>query len=676
VVVLSAGFWRRRFGADPQTVGRVVSLNGRPYTIVGVGPTGFTGLLRGVSPDLFVPLAMQDALGGGALEERGNRGLMLVGRLRPGLGVEQVRADLDRIASRLHAAHPQAWTNRLGTRREVSVLAEGASRLPPQAAAPVSAFLALLSAGVGLVLVVACSNVAGMLLARARARRREVAIRVALGARRGHLVRQLMIESLLLSLGAGALGVLLAAWAVRLIVAFQPPLPVTLALGLGLDGRVLLFSALVSMLTALAFGLLPALHASRPDPMEALKTAGGDAPARRRRVALRDALVASQVAVCLVLLVGAGLFLRSLAAARRIQPGFDPRGVLAFALDLGAQGLAEAQGRAFLTQLRERLSALPGVEEVSLASRVPLSLGGGRRGLEIEGYAPGPGEDMEVHYSVVGPGYFRTMRSPLARGRDLTEADAGGPGVVVVNEAFVRRYWPGQSGLGRRVLVPRSVAGRDEQAPMEVVGVARDGKYDTLGEEPTPFVFYAHGPLYEAEVSVLLRASGSPAALAGAVRREVAAFDPTLPVFDVKTLEQHLGTALFPVRAAATVLGLMGALALVLAAVGLYGVLAYAVTRRTREIGVRMALGAHRADVVAMVLRGGLRLTAAGAAVGLVAAVAVTRFLAFLLYGVSPLDPLTLAGVVALLASVALLAAVVPARRAAAVEPMAALREE
>jgi predicted permease len=672
--VLSDAFWRSRFAADPSVVGREIALNGRPFTVVGVGPAGFSGMLRGLSPDLFVPLAMRPGLGGGSLESRGDRGLMLFGRLGPGKSVADARAELDVVARRLHASYPDQWTNRLDQPRSVSVLPEDASRVLPAVRGPVSAFLGVLLAAVGGVLLIACTNVASLLLARASARRREIAVRVALGASRGRLVRQLLAESLVLAAVAGALGTALAVVCQRLILAVQPPLPVTLALGLGMDVRVLAFALVLSLATAVLFGLWPALRASRARPVESLKARSGEAAARRR-LSARDALVVAQVAGSLVLLVAAGLFLRSLANARAIDAGFDPEGALVFSLDLGAQGYDAARGGRFYSALQERLEHVPGVEAVGLASLLPLSLDAERRGLRIEGYTPGPGEDLEVHSSFVGPGYFEAMRGRIARGREFEEQDTPeAPGVVIVNEAFVRRYWPGRSGLGERIVTWDQ--GRQADRALAVVGIARDGKYGSLGEDPKPFVFYPQRQLYRSELAVVVRAQGDPRALAATLRREVKALDATLPVYDVKTLAEHLGAALFPARAAAALVGLSGSLALLLAAIGLYGVLSYAVSLRTREIGVRVALGAQRRDVAALVVGRGLGLAAAGAGLGLAVAVGLTRFLAFLLYGVSATDPATFVSVPLLLLGVGALAAWEPARRALRVDPAVALRDE
>ena len=671
VVVLSDALWRSRFGADPAVVGRTIALNGKPFTVVGIGPAGFTGLMRGVGVDVFVPLAMQGALTGDSLESRGDRGLLLIGRLRRGARIEEARAELAVVARQLHASHRDMWTNVRGEPRVVSVLPEDASRVLPMIRRPLSAFLAVLFAAVGLVLLIACSNVASLLLARASSRRRELAVRMALGAGRARLVRQLLTESLLLSVTAGVLGVALAALALELILAFQPPLPFSLALGLELDRRVLLFALGLSLATGVGFGLLPALRASGTAPIDALK-ARGEA-VRGRGMRLRDALVVAQVAGSLVLLVGAGLFLRSLSRAQAIDPGFDPERAVVFSVDLAAQGYDAHRGAAFYGALQERLAATPGVKAVSFATYLPLTLGGERRGMSAVGYTPAPGEDSEVSSSFVGANYFETMRSTLVRGRGFTLADAPGTRpVVVVNEAFVRRYWPGRSGLGERVALPWE--GGD--VTLEVIGVARDGKYVSLGEEPTPYVFLPQRQLYRSQMAVVVRTQGDPTALVPALRRQVSALDPTLPVYEVKTLVAHLGTALFPARAAATLLGLTGVLALFLAAIGLYGVLSYLVTLRTREIGVRMALGARRQDVLQLVVGRGLRLAGIGLAVGLALSLGITRFLSFLLYGTSPLDPVTFASVVALLLGVALAAAWTPAWRASRVEPSVALREE
>lgn len=675
VVVLSHAFWRSRFGADPSTVGQTIAVNGHPHTIVGVGPEGFSGLFRGVSADMFLPLAMHDVLTGDTVDNRGNRGLLLLGRLREGATVESTRAALGVVAKRLHESYRANWTNKKGEPRVVSVLPESESRVLPMMAGSISAFLGVLLSIVGFVLLLACSNVANLLLARANARKREIAVRVALGASRLQLIRQLLAESVLLSVVAGVLGLAIAFVAMRVIGGIQPPLPVSLALGMELDPRVLLFTLLLSVGTGIVFGLLPALGASRVGPMEALRSATSQAD-RARWFGARHLLVVGQVAGSVLLLVCTGLFLRSLGNAEAIDPGFVARGVSAFSVDLASRGYDEARGPAFFEQMRDRLLTVPGVVDVGMASRVPLSLDGGRRSLGIEGYTAQPGEDLEVHFSEVSPGYFETMKTPLTSGRAFARTDATGPGVVVVNEAFVRRYWPGKQGIGQRVVTHREFGGKVVATPMEVVGIAKDGKYNSLGEEPTPFIYYPQSHFYNPQLSVLLRTDGPAPRVTAEVRRAMASLDSSLPLFDFKTLEQHLGLALFPVRAVAWLLGLMGSLALFLAVLGLHGVLSYSVSRRTREIGIRMALGARREAVLQMIVGFGARLSVTGVALGVIAALGATRFLTFLLYGISPLDPLTFVLVPGLLLAVSLGAAAFPARRAASIEPVEALREE
>jgi predicted permease len=679
VVVLSYGLWQRQFGSDPTVVGRTVRLNGKPFTIVGTAPASFNGLLRGLATDVWVPMAMLPRLSNEAdtLTNRGSRGLMIVGRLKAGGTVSDAQAEMAVVADQLHKNYGDYWTNVRREPRRVTVLSESRSRIPPSAREPVLIFMTLLTVVVGLVLLVACANVASLLLARAAGRRREIAVRVALGAGRGRLVRQLLVESVFLALLAGAVGIILALWTTGLMQAFQPPLPFTLALELEMDNRVLGYTLGLSILTGILFGLAPALRASRPDLVDWLKEEGAGSAGGYRRSLLRNALVVAQVAVSMLLLVGSGLLLRSLANAEAINPGFNPENVLVFSVDLDIQGYAAVQGREFYRNLRERLEKLPRVEAVSMARNLPLGLGGGRRGISIQDYEPGPGEDMEVHFDVVAPGYFEALQIPMVRGRTFTKADAeGAPGAVIVNEAFARRYWPGQDPLGKRMSRGRITQDGQKIFPLEVVGVAKDGKYVSLGEDPRPYVYYCHLQQYEPSMSVLVRTASEPKQLIGAVRGATQSVDPNLPIFSVTTLVEHLGISLIPVRIAATLLGIVGLVAMILASLGVYGMVSYAVSQRTQEIGIRIALGARANDILRLAVGQGAGLVFLGITVGLAAAFGVTRFMKFLLYGISPTDPMTFVGIAALLAGVALLACYFPARRATRVDPMVALRYE
>ncbi|MBA3806531.1 MAG: ABC transporter permease [Acidobacteria bacterium] len=607
-----------------------------------------------------------------ALEERGDRSLFLMGRLKPGATLEQARARFNVLASQMHEAYPEQWTNVSRAARSVSVLPESEARVFPALRGAVLGVTGMLMAVVGLVLLIACANVANLLLARATARRKEIAVRLALGAGRGRLIRQLLTESVLLSLLSGALGFLLALWLTDLIAALKPPVAAPIALDLSLDARVLVFTLGISLLTGLLFGLAPALQASKPDLVTALKDEGGSLAASYRRSRLRGSFVVIQVALSLVLLICASLFLRSLRHANAIDPGFDPRNVLTMSFDLGSQGYKKEQGQLFYQQLLERAQSTLGVQSASLASEVPLGLGGSRRGIAIEGHERQPGEDMEFHYTVAGPNYFRAMGIPLVRGRDFSPEDrAGAPGVAIVNETMGRRFWPGQDPLGKRVSVNGS-----EGPYLEIVGVVKDGKYVTLGEEPLPFFSIPFLQNYESSMTLLVRGTGDPKALIPILRGEVQALDKSVPVTGVKTMTEQVSLSLLPARIASTLLSIFGLLALLLAAVGIYGVISYAVSQRTREIGIRMALGARTSDVLKLVVGQGLMLALIGVSVGLVTAFALTRFLASLLYGISATDLLTFTVVPVLWLVVALIASYVPARRATKVDPMVALRYE
>lgn len=674
VAVLSYGFWKRRFGSDPNLIGQSITLNGISFTVVGIAPEGFTGVTRFFPADIWVPISMQPQLSFGRdrLESRGSRWLSVVGRLKSGITVEKAQASMTVLARQLKQAYDRNWTDVKGQGRRITVLPESAARVPPSFRSEVLGFTGLLFAAVGLVLLIACSNVANLLLTRATRRQKEIAIRLSLGAGRMRLIRQLMTESLVLSTIGGALGLLLAYWCSDLLLAFRPPIPFPLFINLRIDHNVLTFALIVSILTGLLFGLTPALQASRQDLVSTLKDESGTSAGGYRQSRLRNAFVIPQVALSLLLLIGAGLFIRSLRNASTIDPGFDTHNLLLLSVNLRLHGYDDARGKEFFRQLMERVESLPGVESAAFGSQTPLSLFGSRRGTFIEGYTQRPGEDLEFHYSVVGPAFHKTLRIPMVLGRAFTPDDReGAKGVVIVNESFARRFWHGENPLGRRL----SVTG-PQGTFLEVIGVAKDGKYNTLGEDPTPFFYFPSPQNPGASMTLFVRTSSDPLSLLPAVRKEIRELDRNLPVTDIKTMNEHLGVSLFPARLAAVFLGIFGSIALVLAAIGIYGVMSYSVGQRTREIGIRMALGAGQHDVLRLVLGQGMLLALIGLGMGLAGSLALTRYLSSLLYGVSTTDAATFFIVPLVLGSVALLASYVPARRAMNVDPMAALRYE
>ena len=675
VAVLSYALWQRAFGADSGVVGREVRVNGYPFTVIGVAPEHFRGSIRGVQADIWVPYAARGLLspertaGDAATDlQRGDRGMFVIGRLSPGATLASAQAGLDEIARRLHDAYPQNWSDVHGESRVVTLVPERDSRVLPQLRGAVFGFFGLLMTVVALMLLICCANVANLLLVRSAGRRREVSVRLALGAGRARLVRQLLTETAVIAILGGVVGLLIAKWATGLLMAFQPPLPVPVALDISLDGGVLAFTALVSALTGFIAGAAPAVGAARLDLVSALKGTTSDNGPRRRRPALRNVLVVSQVAICVVLLTMAGLLLRSLRAAQNADLGFDPGGVAIFSTELGNQGYDEARGRAFYDDLLRRVAALPSVRAVSLAERTPLALDYSRRGVGVEGYEPAQGEDMEFGANIVGPGYLGLMHIPLERGRDFAESDrVGSLPVAIVNQSFARRFWPGEDPIGKRIRIGDSVR--------EVVGIAHDSRTRSLDESPAPYFYLPFLQFYQPNMTLEVRTAGNPAAIIPTVRREIAALDRDLPV-QSGTMEDALGLSLLPQRAGATLLGIFSVLGLVLASIGLYGVVAYAVAQRTRDLGIRVALGAGSRDIYRAVLGHGVKLTSLGLIIGIVAALLLARLAQGVLFGVSSTDPVTLGSVAAILAAVALLASFIPARRATRVDPMVALKEE
>ena len=670
VLVLSHAFWQRRFGADPSILGRPLVLNGTPFTVVGVAAKGFQGPFA-TAPEGWVPMAAATYFGTPAsmFNEQSAVWLMAVGRLAPNASLDQAQAELGAITARLAQDYPNAYEGK-------GIAVERASLFPGDMQAAIKGFLALLFAVAGLVLVIASTNVAGMLLARAAARRREIAVRLALGASRGQLVGQLVVECLLVFGAAGAAGLVIAHWMVQGMLAVIPRLPVTLALDPRLDWRVLTFALVLALVTGLLAGLAPALQSTRPDLVPALK-AGAGAREGTGRLRLRSGLLVAQIAFSMVLLMVAGLFARTLAHARGIDPGFDPTGISVTALDFGTANYSEERGREAATAILSQVRALPGIRGAALSAMLPLGGGGlGFGPIAVPGRPVDPREgELDADWDVVSPGYFTTLGIPLVQGRDFSEADRAGVGdVAIINEAYAAALFPGEDPVGR-TLVNEGRTPSDNRI-ITVIGVARNAKYRFLGEAQRNFIYVPLSQRYFGRANVLVKMASGVAMPDAAVRRIVAGVDPALPILRQEALTDQMAVALLPQRLALFVSGGLGLVALLLALLGIYGVTAYGVTQRTREIGVRIALGAPRAHVLALVLRQGLALAGIGVLLGALAAFGATGLLRGLLYGVAPADAVALGGAAALLALAALAASWVPARRAARLDPVIALRSE
>ncbi|HVT61706.1 MAG TPA: ABC transporter permease [Thermoanaerobaculia bacterium] len=663
VAVVSHALWRRRFGGDPSLVGKELILNGIPFTVIGIAAEGFGGTFFGFVSDVFLPTAMADlVLQRTDLENRHTVWLEAIGRLRPGVSPARAQAGMNTIARRLALEHPEdrnfeiALTPMTGYDRDIQ--------------SGVVGLLAVLLAVAGFVLLIACVNVAGMLLARAAVRSKEIAIRLALGMARARLIRQLLTESVFLALlGAGG-GFLLASWGLALLRQFEPPLGIRLVFDFTPDLRVLGFTLAISVVCGLAFGMVPARQAASRDLVPELKEGAGQGRSGAAR--LRSAFVVGQVAVSLLLLITAGLFLRALHHAASAYPGFDPNQVETVTLDPAVLGYDNARSRELFMRLSERVAALPGVLAVCLADATPLGLGNlfgtSRTPVKVDGRQPPAGQDaFKVEYSRIGTRYFEVLRIQLLRGRDFSAADRErGHPVAVVNETMARHFWPGEDPIGKRFLQNNQV--------VEIVGLAKDSKYSRVNEDPRDFLYLPFPQAPGSRMTLFARVGGSPTALAPAVRREVRQLAGNLPILSLMTMLESIAVSRLPQRIAATVASLLGLTGLLLAAVGIYGVVSYSVAQRKREIGMRMALGAHQGDVLRLVVRQGLVLALAGVGIGTVGALALSRLLAGLLFGLSPSDPVTFFGIAILLVATALGASFFPARRASRTDPMEALR--
>lgn len=675
VAVISHDFWQTRFGGAPDVEGRTFRMNGTTYTVVGVTPARFGGMMPAVAVQLWIPLAMVDRVepmgnlrntGGpwseSLLQARGRHFLWLKGRMRPGADADGVAAELEAISLRLAAAHPES-----NARERVAVVRTSDVAINPDIDGTVAPAAFVLLAAVGLVLLVACANLASMMLARGAMRRREFAVRAAIGAGRARLAAQLLTESLVVAIAGGAGALFVAHRLTRIVTRFQPPLPIDVGLDIAPDWRVLVFTFATAAATGIAFGLVPALRASRPDLVSGLKD-GEHADGVRRRVELRDALVVGQVAFSLLLLVVGALMARSLGAATQIDLGYDATRTAQLAVPLEMNGYGAADGAAFIDEGRRRLLAMPGVEAVGLSSRAPLSVNNNGFGVIVDGHPSTLERPAAIDGAIVDESYFGTLGLRIIAGRGIEQADREqGRRVAVISEAMARRFWPGTDAVGREFRTSR------EGEPYRVVGVVADYRVDTPGESPKPYI-HLPLPLHFTYATVLVRTSLPANAMLPELQRELRLLAPDLVFLEASTLADAVNLRIFPVRAGAWLIGSAGVLALLLAAIGLYGVVAFSVSRRLREIGIRRALGADAAGIMGLVLRRGIILVAAGGVIGAVLAAAGARALASALY-VGAFDAASFAIALAALVAVAAVANGVPAWRASRVDPMVVLRD-
>ncbi|HWB95961.1 MAG TPA: ABC transporter permease [Bryobacteraceae bacterium] len=669
VVVLSHRLWRSRFRGDPDILGRSIEVNGRKAKVVGVTGPGFRGTEALFFSDFWLPFSMFDLLqdagmGGDRVHDRGSQWLMAAGRLHNGVSEAAAAAELEVIGERLRAAYP-------ATNRDRGFHLERAGQMNPGLRKMIVAFFLLLLAVAGLVLFTACANVANLLLARASARQKEIATRLAIGAGRGRLIRQLLTESVMLALIGGIGGYAIAWLGASGIGRARLPIGMPVDLSVPLDHRVMLFSIALSAVTGVVFGLVPALRAARVDLVGGLK----DQPVRlgqSRRFGLRNLLVVAQVTVCMVLLICSGLFLRSFSSARHLATGFAHRNLLLVGFDPSMNRYSKDETRRIVDAVLADARALPGVESASLSSGVPLDLEGTQNSFVPEGQGGDEKSRTSADIYAVSPGFFETLGIRRTEGEDFRPGVAT-EDVAIVNQALVHKAFRGQSPLGRRILYMGRV--------VQIIGVVETVKSRSIGEEPRPCLYFPmardlRGNDSLTGMKLVLRTRGNPAGYTAAVHRMIRRIDPTLAIFDVRTMEEQLSRALFFPRAAALLFGLAGGMGLLIATVGLYGVISFTVAQQTKEIGIRMALGAMRWQVLRMVLQRGLVLTVIGAVAGLGLSAALARAAASLLYGISPTDGVTFVCVPALLLTIALAACLVPARRAAALDPMQALRYE
>jgi predicted permease len=664
VVVLSAATWKGRFAGDSAVIGKPIVLNGRSYTIVGVADPEFRGVIPVVTPALWVPLMQLEDIrpgDGSRFVERGNNSFDVIARLKPGVSVTQANARMKALIAGLSVEHPRDYDG-----GGINIVPQSEAGIHPSFRGAQVALSSVVMAVVAVLLLIACVNVANLFLARARDRAREMAIRLSLGAKRSRLIKQLLTESLMFAGLSGLAGVALAYWVIRLANTIKLPMDVDFSANLSLSPLVITFALGVSLSTGMLFGLAPALQATRPSLIPALK---GEAPAGQSRSRASKGLVVAQMALSIVLLVSAGLFVRDLRNVTTVDKGFVAENLLVADLAPGLQGYDRARSEDLYRRLRETMLASPNVKAVGFIGYLPLGMSNSDSYVSIAGYTPAKNEGMSLQTTQVTPGYFDAMGIPIKEGRDFTERDdSASVPVMVVNEYMAKKYWAGTSPIGRTV----KYGGRDHT----VIGIVPTGKYRRLGEPPSAFYYTVLAQNWNEGMTIAIRTTSDPEVVAPALRAAVASFDETLPVSAVQTMTRHLGIALMPARLAGSALGVFGLLGLVLASVGMYGIMSYTVSQRRREIGIRMAVGAAGGDVVRMIMRQGLSLVIVGAVIGIGGALAASRLLRGILYSPNVIDPTTFVSVPLLLTAVAALASWLPALRASSVDPLEALRRD
>jgi predicted permease len=674
VAILSEAMWRERFSADPAIIGKTIRVSKQSFTVIGVMDGKFCRLRHFFEVDLFIPAAAKDLLSAkanGALKKpdqqslasRKARQFFLLGRRATRISLDQAQAKLRLVASQLHQEQPDAWTDDRGNAGTITAVSESESRVPPQARLGIIAFSIFLLAIVGTVLLIACTNLANLALARALSRRTEIAVRVSVGASRWRVVRQLLVESLLLSVMGASAAILLTRWATRLLMAYRAPLEVSLALDLVIDDRVLSFAVFVTLVTTLLFGLAPALHATGSDVVSALKETavlGG-----YRRFSFRNMLIVAEVAMSIVLLIPTGLFLRSLQNFRDLDIGFKRDHLALISVTLDPERYPPERGKLAYGEIAARLRRTPGVEQADLAAVVPLS------GMSNAHAVLKTGMDQAartVESNTVGPHYFETMGIRLLRGRGF-EGVGQDRGAAVVNAAFAQALWPNEDVVGKQIMLQGELG-----KPIDIIGVVGTGKYASLTEAPTPYIYRPIEQEYSSSMIFLIRTKAPPRGMLSLIAREIQAYDVSLPVFDAKTMEEQLALTVAPYEAIAVALGVFGILALAISFAGLYGLIAYQTAVRTREIGIRVALGANPMDILTLMTNQGLRLVVTGIAIGVPASIAVGLLVSKFLFGVAPLDLETYVAVPLLMGVVAVLAIAIPATRGMRIEPWSALR--